>query len=348
MRNPSPLRARGMTLIELMIGMAIGLFLMTVMGAVYLGSKGTFTAQESTARLQENGRFAVDVLAKDLRMAGFHACAGQVSGLASVRNVLNAATPLAQNFGQAVAGSHNTGAAWSPALDPTVAALGPSASGDIVTVYRSTGTSWALTAEMLTGTSDLQVTPTANIASGDILVVGDCGGAAVFQATNANPGGLGTIQHQMGVGGIAPGVNNASLGRAYLQDAAVYRLQSVTYYLAPSVRQAGQTALWSYAWPAYGLGVQPVELVTGLERMSVTYGIDTNADRAADKYVTADAVADWSQVVNARLEMVIASNDSSTATSAQPYTFGGALVTPNDQRMRTVVSLVASLRNAVP
>ena len=341
-------RARGMTLVELMVGMAIGLFLMTVMGAVYVGSKSTFNAQDSTSRLQENGRFAVDILSADLRMAGFHACAGQVGGLGSVKSLLVGTNALVSNFGRAVAGSHKTGSNWSPALDPALSALSPSASGDVVTVYRSTGTAWALTAEMLSGTDALQVTPTANIASGDILLVGDCSSAVVTQATNVNPGTTGTIQHLQGASGISPGVSSSNLGRAYLQDAAVYRLQSTSYYVAPSVRQSGQSALWSYSWPAYGLGTQPVELVTGLERMAVTYGLDTNGDLAADTFVTADAVTDWTQVVSTRVELLVASNDVNSTTSPQPYTFGGTLTTPTDRRMRTVVSLVASLRNAVP
>ena len=51
-----PVTRRGMTLVELMIGIAIGLFLVAVMGTVYVGSRTTFVAQESGSRLQENGR----------------------------------------------------------------------------------------------------------------------------------------------------------------------------------------------------------------------------------------------------------------------------------------------------
>lgn len=338
----------GMTLVELMVGFAIGLFLMTVMGAVYVGSKGTFNAQESTSRLQENGRFAVDVLANDLRMSGFRGCAGPVARQAAVVNTLQTPTALPYNYGQGVAGSHHTGVAWSPALDATVAALAPAAAGDIVTVYRPAGKAWALTAEMIDGSSDLQVTPTANIAFGDVLVVSDCNGAAVLQATNSSPGTGGRIEHMTGVGGLSPGLASATLGRAYLQDAVIYRLQSVTYYLAPSVQQPGLRALWSFASPAYGLGAQPVEVVTGVERMAVTYGVDTNADLAADKFVTADGVADWTQVVSTRLELLLDSPDTGTATAAQPYVFNGTTTTPADRRMRTVVTLVSSLRNTVP
>ncbi len=79
---------RGMTLVELMVGLAIGLFLVAVMSTMYLGSRSTFVAQESGARLQENGRFAMDTIANDLRMSGFRGCA-------PIMPTGNSAAPLA-------------------------------------------------------------------------------------------------------------------------------------------------------------------------------------------------------------------------------------------------------------
>lgn len=63
-------RARGLTLVELMVTMALGLFLVGVMGTIFLGSKGTFQSQNQVARLQESARFSVDTISADLRMAG--------------------------------------------------------------------------------------------------------------------------------------------------------------------------------------------------------------------------------------------------------------------------------------
>ncbi len=64
-------RASGMTLIELMVSMAIGLFLTWGAFEVYLQSKSNYRAAEVTTRLQENARFALETLEPDLRLAGF-------------------------------------------------------------------------------------------------------------------------------------------------------------------------------------------------------------------------------------------------------------------------------------
>ena len=77
--------ANGMTLVELMVGLVIGLFIVAVMGSVYVGSRTTYAAQESTGRVQENGRFAMDTITQDLRMSGFRGCLGQTA----VTNTLN-------------------------------------------------------------------------------------------------------------------------------------------------------------------------------------------------------------------------------------------------------------------
>ena len=79
-------RARGLTLVELMVTMALGLFLVGVMGTIFLGSKGTFQSQNQVARLQESARFSVDTISADLRMAGFQGCRGLAGALVQVAN----------------------------------------------------------------------------------------------------------------------------------------------------------------------------------------------------------------------------------------------------------------------
>jgi type IV pilus assembly protein PilW len=340
-------RQRGMSLVELMIGVVIGLFMVSVMGAVYLGSKGTFVAQESTARLQENGRFAMDTIANDLRMSGFRGCLSETRTTPLV-NTLNTPAALLYNFAEPTWGSRSLGGNWTPALPAPASNLSALPAGDILVIRRPSGTNWALTAEMTLATSPMTVTATPNITKGDLLMVADCAGGAVIQATNNAPGAAGSIEHQAGVVGMTPGVSTQNVGRTFAHDALVWRMQTVIYYLANSVRRPGQVSLWSFTSPTYDGAAQIVELVTGVERMAVTYGVDTNGDFAADRFQSADEIADWTQVVTARVEMLLSGSDNNTATQAQPYVFDGQSVVPADKRLRTVMSLAASLRNMVP
>lgn len=340
--GPTP-NVRGMTLVELMVGVALGMFLVAVMGTIYLGSKSTFLAQDGGARLQENGRFAMDMLSQDLRMSGFRGC--QTGS--SVTNTLNTPGALALDFGQPIWGARHTGGAWSPALAAPVSALAPDAAGDVVLVRRPVGNGWALVAEMASDSAALNITPTADFARGDLLLLADCAGAAVLQATNATPGTAGVVEHDRTVTDLSPGVAQNSLGRVYAHDARLWRLQTLVYHLAESARHPGERALWLLRSPAYG-EAERSELVTGVEAMAVTYGLDTNADFAADRFARADQVANWQQVVAARVELLLVGPREGGATSAQPYTFDGSTTTPADLRPRTVVSMLVSLRNSVP
>lgn len=336
---------------ELMVAVAIGLFLVAVSAAIYLGSKALFQSQNALARLQETGRFAVDALADDLRVAGFRGCLAHGRSTA-FRNTLNSPSGALFDFGNALLASRHNGAGWAPALDPAISSLtpAPSPTADVITLRRPASPGFALVAEMASATAPLTVGGPAPFAKGDLLLVADCGGAVALQASSVTTAaGTVVIDHVPGTG-LSPGMSTASLGRAFLQDAAVYRMKSVTYYLAPSARpgKAGVMSLWVFSHPSYLAAAQPEELVTGVERMAISLGVDDDGDLNADTYVAPHAVANWSKVLSARVELLLASPEDAIATAPQKYVFDGATYTPADRRLRTVVSLASSLRNSVP
>lgn len=62
---------RGFSLVELMIAMTIGLFIIAGVGQIFLSSRAAHNTQERLSNLQENGRFALVFLQRSLRQAGF-------------------------------------------------------------------------------------------------------------------------------------------------------------------------------------------------------------------------------------------------------------------------------------
>ena len=64
----------GLSLIEIMIALLIGAFLLGGVIQIFIGSKQTYRMQQNLSRLQENGRFAMSFLAKDIRMSGYWSC----------------------------------------------------------------------------------------------------------------------------------------------------------------------------------------------------------------------------------------------------------------------------------
>ena len=64
-------RNRGFSLIELMVALLLGVFLIGAVVFTYLTSRSAASDAEQLSRMQENVRFAVEYLIRDLRNAGF-------------------------------------------------------------------------------------------------------------------------------------------------------------------------------------------------------------------------------------------------------------------------------------
>jgi len=64
-------RQAGLSLIELMVGMAIGLVLLAALGSLYVSSSKARAEFNKTSEQVENGRYALDSIVRDVEMAGF-------------------------------------------------------------------------------------------------------------------------------------------------------------------------------------------------------------------------------------------------------------------------------------
>lgn len=67
---------RGYSMIELLISLVLGMAVLVGLSTVFVTVKQTFRFQETTGRMQEDGAFALDSIAQNLRMAGYAGCVG--------------------------------------------------------------------------------------------------------------------------------------------------------------------------------------------------------------------------------------------------------------------------------
>ncbi len=74
-------KCKGLTLMELMIAMAIGLMLLSGALSMFINNKRVYKQVNEVGRLQENARFAVEMLTRDIRMAGFNGCHHNVTSI---------------------------------------------------------------------------------------------------------------------------------------------------------------------------------------------------------------------------------------------------------------------------
>ncbi len=345
-RHPSQ---SGMSLIELMIAMTLGLLVLGGVATAFLGSKQSYRVNENLARMQESARYAFDILSKDVRMAGYYGCVGNDT---APTNTLNNASTYAWDFTRGISGFEATGAStWSPAL-PTPGTtsspaqygpVSPKSGNDIITVRGITGSGIRVLQHpggTPPGSADLKVTAGSGLKTNDIVLVADCAGAAIFQITNINTsGGFDNSVHNTG-GTHVPGNATQNLGREFV-GAEVILLTTRTYYIRDNA--AGVPSLYRIV----GAGAAE-ELVEGVESMQILYGVDTTGDFSVDSYRTADWVetnTQWPNVISAQINLLIRSPDDRVANAAQTYNFNGANITATDRRLRQAYSSTITLRN---
>jgi type IV pilus assembly protein PilW len=75
MINHSGKFQKGLSLLELLIALTLGIFILASLIGLFVNTKGTYRLNENLARLQENGRFAISFLSRDLRLTDYKACA---------------------------------------------------------------------------------------------------------------------------------------------------------------------------------------------------------------------------------------------------------------------------------
>lgn len=339
-------KQRGLTLVELMIAMTIGLLLLGGITSIMISSRQTYRVNEALSRMQDNARYAFQVLSRDIRMAGYFGCVGSdVDPL----NVLNGPTDFLWNFKQTIYGYEATSAtAWN--LTPDSSITSPLGGRDIIVVRGASGDGTSAPVKILEhpgmpgspGSANLKVSLSSGLAEGDVVMASDCLGAAVFQISEINTaGGFDNVVHNTGA--AIPGNSENTLGKEYT-GGEILKVTTRSYYIRTN--DMGRPALYRKVGTA-----DAEEVVEGIENMQIQYGEDTNGDITADIYRKADAVADWGKVVSVRVNLLMQTIDDNIAGAKQPYTYDGDTVVAADvpdRRLRQVYSTVITLRNRAP
>ncbi len=334
-RITAPMTARGFSLVELMIGMTLGLILLLGVTSVLISNQRTYTTEDNLSRMQESARLAYDFLARDIRMAGYIGCLSDVTQFINTLNTPND-FDFDWDFGDAIVGHEAVGTGWTPAL-PCVLAGNPRAGTDVITLRGAYGENTTLEREMPDTSADLKTTAMKPppLKTDDIVVLSDCRAAAVFQVTNYTDAN-GNVVHNTGTG--TPGNAIKEFNHRFPPGSQVIKIKTTSYYVGTGA--SGQPALFRRDG-----GAEPVELIEGIESMQVEYGVDADGDKDADIYSNANAVADWNRIVSARISLLVRGGDANALDASQPYTYDGQTVTPTDRRMRRVVTYVVTLRN---
>lgn len=323
---------RGISLVEILVALVISLFLLAGIVQVYTGNRATFSFTNALAEVQENGRFALDLMSQDLRLTSVWGCIQfNPNDTTNINDTLAAAT--VPGFDTAfhdfvdednISGTNNTGLNGS----------------DTLTVRGGKTGQANVESPFFAATSNQIVTDEINtIGAGDFVLIARCGAndllineeADIHRVTASLPFN-GNTQRQLTFA--------ANKSQQFENDAVVIELQTVNYFIAAGA--SGEPALFRQEFDNAAQ-----ELVEGVEELQILYGVDTDNDEFPNQYQTADVVADFNDVVSVRISLLVRSVDDFVTEDPQTYTYNGATVTAGDRRIRQSFSSTIALRNRI-
>jgi type IV pilus assembly protein PilW len=320
------IRARGVSLIELMITLALGAIVLGTVLRAFVTSQDTYRVQEDAARVQENLRFALGEIAKAVREAAFY------GGARSSDVAVEVATTT-------------TDAPCSPAWSatPSNALRGFEGANrspaPICTVSRYIPQSDLLVATF--ANPDAMPRPSEYVASdvafgpGNLFLRAQVGGkGAIFEGAAGRPAALLRV----------PGTDTDGIHE--------YRLRTMAYSLGlfDSGSQASAPTLYVCdSATRCGTRTNPQPLVEGIEQLQVDFGVDADGDHTAEQFIPSAAltVENWSQIVAVRIGLVACGERIEPFAEARDYPLpGGFRYRPSDDP-RTAVDEQRLVRRAL-
>ncbi|MCP4186676.1 MAG: hypothetical protein GY763_03635 [Gammaproteobacteria bacterium] len=338
MKNPNTNQS-GLSLVEILVALVISLFLLGGIVQVYMGNKTTYRFSDSSARVQENGRFALEAIATDIRMAGFTGCYSLIED-ENGDGDLSDDNPYLFNQLDFTAGA-DYDFVDQPAVDATNTA-GNWTTTDTLTIRGAQTGQTTLTADLDPLTDPVVVSAANSFSVDDIVLITNCFSANIFQISSVS-----ADQTTLGHGASAGTPGNTSDGfetsipvsEYRSNSASIFTLQEITYSIGVSTSGSGEPALFRT------LNGTNEELIEGIENFQILLGEDTDGDGSANQYLERDSVANLQNVTAVRLWLVVRSDQDFVVDAVQSYTINGNDVTPADRRFRQVFSTTVALRS---
>ena len=340
------LKQAGLSIVELMIAMTLSLLLGLGIFQVFTSNQQSARMTQALVHIQDSGRLALDMMARDIRNADYWGCAG---GLDRVSSTIDTGNPQydegAHGFGQANLPGLNAGDNVAAGVEFGGLEVRPGT--DFLELRGLSSMGLSIAQAMPLTSAALFVTDNEGFQQDDILAVSDCQSADVFQVTNFNAAGGGSSGFNVvhNAGNSIPGNTTQNLSRRYPVGAQillpVYRVYFINVQNGVSrlmMRdESGTTSV----------------LIDHVEDMQLVFGVDINGSGTIDQFMTGteivnDASVDYDDVLSVDVTLRLASPQTNVIETGIEYAWNDnqPLDAAEDLgRLRRQLSTVASVRS---
>jgi len=346
--------ARGVTLVELMVSLVIGLLVTGAALTLFVTNRQTYVAAENLGRVQEHARSAFELMARDLREAAGNACGNDVTQV-NVVNDDGSAWYVNWN-----AGLHGyDGATVTPGLAFGTSAGSRVAGTDAIDTRAFVDDGVQIVDHVAASAQFKLSTVNHDLNDGDIAMACDPAHAAIFQVTTAQPGINDTVVHNKGTG--TPGNCSKGLGGVDPADcstngiaytfgclngdkdtcaddpdpkksqrwpAFVAKLQAARWFIGNDPSGGHSLYRGTVHNKAGTLEVVNSPITQGVDDMTLEYLVDKG-----DGYAAASATTDWRNITAIRITLLLSGQDR---------------IGTDGQVLQRTLEHVVSLRNREP
>lgn len=270
---------KGFSLLELLLAIVLASIITVVIYQVYLSCKSVYANVKTNSELQENIRFAANILSHEIGTAGFAGCPKLINiEKANLTDLTGQDFTYADSLRGYKSSASSLPSYLKNAMPNTDVIVIKKAGFDQVYV---TGNK-----DVKSGDTAIQVQHNPATTTNRLLLISDCENADLFEAKNYDSG------------------VNINLKSDYIHHNYKVMNATVSLYAEEAFFIGKRTENDDKGNPVYGLykitnGGNQEELVENIISMSIKYGVDINADSKVDKYFSADEIdnlAAWENV----------------------------------------------------
>lgn len=330
---------RGISLVELMIGLVISLVLTGAVSLLFIDASRNHRMNENISRMQESSRFSIDKIGRDARGAGYFGCSGRApyseaaylyrfATAVEAFSVPSDAWPadLASAFEPLKAIDEFTNEATDSPLKPKsgshILALRGIPEGGAIVPYEAKG-------------GALQVASTSAIGMSDIVLVSNCRSSEVCQVTEVKLTADNQLKNLIhGAKGGVASCNEKQADSGTLLTGEVMQIATSTYFVANDPLTERPTLYRRIA------DRDVHAIARNVDNMRILAGIDEDGDRQIEQFIEDLSAVDWAKVRAIRIVLTLLSEDTGLAVN-------GADIRTDGRLQYTTTNTIA-LRNRLP
>ncbi len=289
---------KGFGLIEIMIALSIGLFMLTFGIQALMAINSSFLRIKENAKMQETARFAFELLQQDINRSKYW------------RNMLNFSqfSGTASQSDATIISCSESGSSWARKLSRSIFALNDT-------------------------TQDYQCVANDNYLGGDILTlrypeitpVVSYDNEQLYIRTNTN-------EHRLFLGVSKTDISNNDLPL----NTITQLIKSHSYFIADSQRYCKGFSVPALFWQTLvNARPQKEELLSGVEQLQIRLLVDQNEDGLADSYLNPNQVNSWLRVHAVKVWLLMRSDCPDPGfNNSQVYQLGDQVIQYNDHFRR--------------